>query len=129
MKTAVRGKLPHHLLVQPDIHAGGIIGIAGVAEFPGKLLARSKAGVDIERLHQIDNRGAPLQFFFLGRGRLVQDRSDIDGLSRCGRRAASRRSRSGSRTRASAAACRGCIRLGAEDRAHDFSENTHGFLQ
>jgi hypothetical protein len=32
--AAVRGKLHHHLLVQPDIRRGGIIAVAGVTEAP-----------------------------------------------------------------------------------------------
>src|SRR6202022_4998940 len=52
--AAIGSELGHHLLVQPDIHAGGIVGVAGIAEFLGELLARGKAGVDVERLHQVD---------------------------------------------------------------------------
>src|ERR1700730_3588702 len=37
------GELPHLLLVQPDIHGRRIIGVAGVAEFLGKFLARTEA--------------------------------------------------------------------------------------
>src|ERR1700716_695806 len=77
--AAVGGKLDHDLLVQPDVHGGGIIAVAGVAEFLRKLLARGEAGIDIERLHQIDDRGAPFQLFALGGNRLVEDGRDVDG--------------------------------------------------
>src|SRR5882672_2907522 len=43
--AAVGGELGHHLLVQPDVHTGGIIAVAGIAEFLGQLLARGKAGI------------------------------------------------------------------------------------
>src|ERR1700761_7491175 len=61
--AAVGGELGHHLLVQPDVHAGGIVGVAGVAEFFRQFLACGKTGIDIERFHQINDRGAPLQLF------------------------------------------------------------------
>ena len=76
--AAVRDQLHHHLPVQPDIHACGIIAVTGVTEFLRKLLACTEAGVDIERLHQIDDRGAPFQLFALGGNGLVQNGRDID---------------------------------------------------
>src|SRR5258707_15887765 len=45
--AAVRSELRHHLLVQPDVHARGIVGVAGVTELLRKFFARGKAGVDI----------------------------------------------------------------------------------
>jgi hypothetical protein len=36
--AAVGGKLDHDLLVQPDVHGGGIIAVAGVTELLRKLL-------------------------------------------------------------------------------------------
>jgi len=71
-----------NLLVQPDVHARGIIAVAGITELLGEFFPRAEAGIDIERLHQVDDRGAPFQFFLLGGDRLVQDGRDIDG---CGR--------------------------------------------
>ena len=53
--AAIGRELRHHLLVQPDIHARGIIGVAGIAELLGKLLPRGKTGIDVERLHQVDD--------------------------------------------------------------------------
>src|SRR5262245_26960878 len=41
--AAIGRELGHHLLVQPDVHAGGIVGVAGVAELLGKFLARREA--------------------------------------------------------------------------------------
>jgi hypothetical protein len=64
--------------VKPDVHARGIVGIAGVTKLLCKFFAGRKTGVDIERLHQIDDRGAPFQLFLLGGNRLVQDWRDID---------------------------------------------------
>jgi hypothetical protein len=120
--AAIRRKLGHHLLVQPDVHAGGIIAVAGVTEFLGKLLAGAEAGIDVKRLHQIDDRGAPCQLFTLGGSRLVHDGCDIDGL--CRRRRSRRRSSARGRT----ASCRRSFGLGTEDRTHDFPENTHCLL-
>src|ERR1700722_1688736 len=131
--ATIGSELGHHLLVQPDVHAGGVAGVAGVAKFLRQLLARGKTGMDIARLHQIDDRGPPLQLFALGLDRLVQDGRDIDGLSRrsrCGRRssAGGRSCRTGGRARSRTAARRCGVRLGTEDRAHDFSENAHHLL-
>jgi hypothetical protein len=117
--------------MQPDIHAGGIVGVAGVAELLGELLARRDAGIDVERLHQVDDRGAPCQLFFLAGNRLVEDGRDIDGLRRRSRccRGRSRAAGWGSRTACGRrTACRRCRGRGAEDRAHNFAENTHRFL-
>src|SRR5205085_9510620 len=58
-----------------------------ISELLGEVLARSEAGVDVERLHEIDDRGAPFQLFALVRGgRRVDDRGNIHG--RPGRRSA-----------------------------------------
>src|SRR5262245_31495522 len=124
--AAVGGELGHHLLVQPDVHAGGIIGVAGVAELLGKLLARREAGVEVESLHQIDDGVLPVQLLLLGRDRLVEDGSDVDCLRRgcrgsCGRAA-------GCGATCSRATRRRGAGLAAEDRIHDRPENTHASL-
>src|SRR5882672_11431414 len=119
--AAIRGKFGHYLLVQPDVHAGGIIAVTGVTELLGKVLARTEAGIDVERLHQVDDRGAPCQLFALCGSCLVHDGCDIDGLCR-----RSRRRRSGARGRTTS--CWRGVGLGAEDRAHNFPENTHRLL-
>ncbi|GCC45023.1 hypothetical protein chiPu_0028860, partial [Chiloscyllium punctatum] len=80
--AAIGGELGHHLLMQPDIHGGGVVGIAGVVQLLRELLARRKARVEAERLHQVDDRGAPVELLAGGRRRLVDDRSDIDRLRR-----------------------------------------------
>ncbi len=41
--AAVGCELGHHLLVQPDIHARGIVGVAGIAELLGEFFARGEA--------------------------------------------------------------------------------------
>src|SRR5205085_8933135 len=114
-------KLGHHLLVQPDVHAGGIVGVAGVAELLGKLLARRETGVDVERLHQVDDGVLPVELLSLGGDRLVEDGSDVDRL--CRRRRGCCGTAAGRRT---ARRCR--AGLAAEDRVHDRSENTHASL-
>ena len=43
--AAIGGELDHHLLVQPDIHLGRILGVAGVMQLLGELLARGLARV------------------------------------------------------------------------------------
>src|SRR3954471_7015058 len=119
--AAVGGELGHHLLVQPDVHARRVVGVAGVAELLGEVLARRKAGVDVERLHQVDDGVLPVQLLPLGRDRLVEDGSDVDGLRRRSRRSRGRPARS-------CAAGRRCCTGLAEDRTHDGSENTHRSL-
>jgi hypothetical protein len=54
----------------------GIVGVAGIAE----LLADAEAGIDIERLHQIDDRGSPFQLLLFGGDRLIQDGGNVHGL-------------------------------------------------
>src|SRR4051794_4642471 len=117
--AAIGSELGHHLLVQPDVHARGIIAVAGIAQFLCEVLARTEAGINIERLHQIDNRGSPFQPFLLRGHRLVQNRCDVDGLPGRSRRRAAR---------GCAAAGWSGGGLATEDRAHDFSENTHRSL-
>jgi hypothetical protein len=41
--SAIRRQFGHYLLVQPNVHSCGIISVAEVAEFLGKLLARARA--------------------------------------------------------------------------------------
>src|SRR5689334_22373851 len=78
--AAIGGELGHDLLVQPDVHAGGVVGVTGIAKLLGEFLAGGEAGVDVERLHQVDDRGPPFQLLMLGGHRLVQDRRDVDAL-------------------------------------------------
>src|SRR3954466_11097595 len=43
--AAIGRQLAHHLLVQPDIHAGAVIAVARKAEFLREFLSRRQAGV------------------------------------------------------------------------------------
>ena len=47
--------------MQPDIHGGGIIHIARIAKLCGKLLTGGQAAIQVQQLHQIHNRGAPIK--------------------------------------------------------------------
>jgi hypothetical protein len=49
--TAIGCKLPHDLLMQPDIHGGRVIRVASVFQFAGELLASRQAAVETESLH------------------------------------------------------------------------------
>ena len=44
--------------------------VAGVAELLGQLLARAEAAVELEQLHQIDDRFAPVELFLVLGGKL-----------------------------------------------------------
>src|SRR4051795_5853697 len=121
--AAIGGELGHYLLVQPDVHGRGIVGVAAVAELLGEVLARGEAGIDVERLHEVDDRGAPFQLFALVRGdRRVDDRGNVH--RRRGRRSA-RRGPCGRAARWCAACGRGGSWMATEDRAHNFPENAH----
>src|SRR4051794_14503066 len=124
--AAIGSELARHLLVQPDIHAGRVVGVTAVAELLGEFLAGRQARIDIERLHQVDDRGAPFQLLVLGFRGLVDDRGHIDVLRRSTRGRRSRRWRAATRGGA-AAGWRGLGRM-AENRAHDLSENAHQWL-
>jgi len=62
-----------------DVHGRGIM-VSRCNQFLRELLARSEAGIDLERLHQVDDRGAPFQLFAGGGGGLVDNGRDVDGL-------------------------------------------------
>src|SRR5262249_38485634 len=82
--AAIGRELGHHLLVQPDIHGRGIIGVTGVAKLVSELLACAEAGIDVEGLHEVDDRGPPFELLALGLRSLVDDLRDIDTLGRGG---------------------------------------------
>jgi hypothetical protein len=63
--AAALGELGHDLPVQPEIHLGGAIEGAGIAEFLCQLLARAEAAVQFQQLYQIDDRLSPVEIFFL----------------------------------------------------------------
>ena len=54
--AAALGKLRHDLLVQPDVHFRRAIESSSVAELLRQLLAGAKAAVELEQLHEIDDR-------------------------------------------------------------------------
>src|SRR4029078_8256541 len=54
--AAMRSKLLHHRLVQPDVHLGAAVLVAGVAELGRELLAVVEAGIDAEYFQQVDDR-------------------------------------------------------------------------
>jgi hypothetical protein len=51
--------------VKLDVHERGVVGIAGVVKLFRKLLASVQTGIDIQRLHQINDRCTPFKFFLL----------------------------------------------------------------
>src|SRR3954471_1013742 len=63
--AAALGELGHDLPVQPEVHLGGAIEGAGVAELLRQLLARTEAAVQFQQLHQIDDRLSPVEVFSL----------------------------------------------------------------
>src|SRR5512139_850276 len=80
--AAIGGEFRHDLLVQPHVHGGGIIGVAGVFQLGSKLLPRRDAAVEIESFHQVDNGRSPGKFLAFGCGCLIDDFCNIDCLSR-----------------------------------------------
>src|SRR5271166_980388 len=75
--AAALGELGHHLLMQPDVHFRGAVECAGIAELMGELLAGAQAAVEVEQLHQIDDRLLPVVFFFLPGGELRNHAVDL----------------------------------------------------
>src|SRR5262245_52481243 len=51
--AAILGELGHDLLVQPDVHGGGVVHVAAVFELLSELLACRQAAVEIQELHQV----------------------------------------------------------------------------
>uniref|UniRef100_A0A0N4ZD58 LigA n=1 Tax=Parastrongyloides trichosuri TaxID=131310 RepID=A0A0N4ZD58_PARTI len=123
--AAVVADLLDHLLVQPDIHAGAVRLVAGIAQFVGQLLALSQRGLQADQLHQVDDGGAPVQLLRALLVHEVEDAGDIDlgcGLGRdggCGGR--------GRRGRGRRFGGGGCGRrlLLLEDAAENLAENAH----
>jgi hypothetical protein len=58
--AAALSKFDHDLLVEPDVHFRRAIEFALVSEFLRQLLAGAKAAVQLEQLHQIDDRLFPV---------------------------------------------------------------------
>jgi hypothetical protein len=57
--AAVLGDFLHDLAMQPDVHLGAVVHVAGVVKLSGQLLPGLQAAVEVERLHQVDDRGFP----------------------------------------------------------------------
>ena len=57
--AAIFGELDHHLFVQPYIHFCRVLHISLIVEFLSQTLAGRTAAVQIEKLHQVDDRGSP----------------------------------------------------------------------
>ena len=123
--------------------------VAGVIQFLCQFLARREAAVEIEQLHQIDDRLSPIELLFVLAGELGENGFDIDLRLRrawCSRGFGAARAR-GCRTRRRAARAEGAgpevvlpaergesrllrrLRFGVtKDRRHDVSEDAHGWL-
>src|SRR6266436_5864654 len=84
--AAAFSELCHHLLVEPDVHFRRAIELTLVTELLSKLLASAEATVELEQLHQIDNRFSPIQFLFLRVGELLDDVLDLLARERLDRR-------------------------------------------
>ena len=63
--------------MQPDVHFGGAIEGAGVAEFLCQLLAGTKAAVQLQQLHQIGDRLSPFEIFVLIVVEFLEDGFDV----------------------------------------------------
>ena len=50
-----------------------IVLVAGKMKLLGELLARRKARIEIEQLHQIDDRMPPVELLLVARGKLVEN--------------------------------------------------------
>ena len=81
-RAATLGKLRHDLLVQPQVHFGRAIEGAGVAEFLGQLFAGAKAAVELQQLHQIDDRLLPVEIFALLVVDFLEDRFEVGSRDR-----------------------------------------------
>src|SRR5262245_43652299 len=84
--ATVFGELDHYLLVQPDIHLGGVVRIASVIQLLCQLFACRNAAVEIEQLHQVDNGMPPIELLLILAGKVRKNGRDIDLSLRCGRR-------------------------------------------
>ena len=64
--------------------------LSPVMKLLGKLFARPKARVEIEKLHQIDHRLLPVELLFIVGRELGEDGGDVDGCRRRGARSGTR---------------------------------------
>ena len=120
----ILGQFLHRRLVEPDVHLGAAVEVAGVTQLARQFLAVVEARIDPQQLHQIDDRGSPVEVLPLTHLGQVGFDIDVRNRGRLGLR----------RERGSAfgkgGTCRGRRRLGlvTEDRVLDRTENTHGML-
>src|ERR1700730_10033942 len=84
--SATGRELLHYLLVQPNVHARRVLGIAGVAELASQGFSILEAGIEVYELHEIHNGGLPVQFLMLARRHLNEDSLNIDLRTRPRRR-------------------------------------------
>src|SRR5882672_6268055 len=75
-------ELLHDLLVQPDVHAGRILGIAGVAELASQNFSILEAGVEVYELHKVHDGSLPVQLLVLARCHLNEDSLNIHWRTR-----------------------------------------------
>src|SRR5439155_19862143 len=116
------GDLCHDLLMQPDIHFRRTVERAFVAELLGELLARAQTAVELEELHEIDDRLFPIVRFLLRVGEFLDHGFDFGARHRLGcpaRRGGARRSRGRARCRGRACGTR------PKYRRYDISKNAH----
>src|SRR5580704_5417339 len=68
--AAIGCKYYHDLFVKPDIHRGGIIGIAIVVKLLCEFLTRKETAIYGQKLHQIDDGVSPIELlgFFVAQG-------------------------------------------------------------
>src|SRR3954452_8085255 len=57
---AIFGELPHHLLVQPDVHGSGVVHVASIAELTRECASLGQAVVDADERHEVHNRLSPI---------------------------------------------------------------------
>src|SRR5262245_22029248 len=91
----------------------------------GELLARRETRVELQELHQVDDRLAPVELLLVLLRELGQHRLDVDRRHRRGRRR--RRCCSGGAARRGCR-CRCPRGSAAENGRHDLAEDAHGCL-
>ena len=118
--------------MQPDVHARRVIHVARIVQFLRQLLAGVQAAVEIQELHQVNDRSAPVELLGVLAGKMGEDRLDIHRSTGGTCRSRGR----GPRCRLRSSGCwrgawgggarrrRGCFGM-AKDLGHDVPEDTH----
>jgi hypothetical protein len=84
--TAILAGLLDDLLVQPDVHGGRVLLVAGVVQLVGKLLAGLQTAVGIEPLQQVDDGAPVVEDLALFGGEVGENLANVDArLPRAGR--------------------------------------------